>query len=353
MSLAVNSIRTQTTIDPDWNVIIGHPVLECMPLGRGRNSRTYKIQCMDGRLFAAKQYFRHPDDPRDRIATELTALTVFTKHDIDCCPKIFCVACPENIAVFEYIQGEKITDIRPDDIDQAVSFAKTLKELSRMADREIPSASEAFFSSVDILSNIRTRLQRLYDTGEQPYAEEMKRFLQSDFEPALEHHKVQCQEILKQHLIPFEKKISRSEKTLSPSDFGFHNALKIPGGGIFFLDFEYFGWDDPAKMICDFVLHPAMNLTDNHKRRFVNGMLGAIDASGLTAIRTQAYYPLFGLKWCLIILNEFQPLEFARRSFAKGEKEELSVTLFSQLNKAKQMLERTVETYDRFCTYLA
>src|SRR4029077_9202981 len=38
---------------------------------------------------------------------------------------------------------------------------------------------------------------------------------------------------------------------LSPSDFGFHNAL-VDGGRVGFVDFEYAGRDDPAKLIGDF-----------------------------------------------------------------------------------------------------
>ena len=45
-------------------------------------------------------------------------------------------------------------------------------------------------------------------------------------------------------------------RVLSPSDFGFHNALRRPDGTIVFVDFEYFGWDDPAKMMADAMLHP-------------------------------------------------------------------------------------------------
>ena len=38
---------------------------------------------------------------------------------------------------------------------------------------------------------------------------------------------------------------------ISPSDFGFHNALRTNTGPVFF-DFEFSGWDDPAKTIIDF-----------------------------------------------------------------------------------------------------
>ena len=47
--------------------------------------------------------------------------------------------------------------------------------------------------------------------------------------------------------VSWEQELLEQYRTLSPSDFGFHNALRTPAGTMVFLDFEYFGWDDPAK----------------------------------------------------------------------------------------------------------
>ena len=38
---------------------------------------------------------------------------------------------------------------------------------------------------------------------------------------------------------------------LSPSDFGFHNIVKNKKK-LYFLDFEYSGFDDPLKLLSDF-----------------------------------------------------------------------------------------------------
>ena len=59
-------------------------------------------------------------------------------------------------------------------------------------------------------------------------------------------------------------------RTLSPSDFGFHNAIRRSDDVLIFIDFEYFGWDDPAKTISDFLLHPAMQLNEEHSQMFLS-----------------------------------------------------------------------------------
>ena len=58
--------------------------------------------------------------------------------------------------------------------------------------------------------------------------------------------------------------LDTQESVLSPSDFGFHNALLGPDGKLCFIDFEYAGWDDPAKLICDFFCQPQTPVPQAH-----------------------------------------------------------------------------------------
>ena len=118
-------------------------------------------------------------------------------------------------------------------------------------------------------------------------------------------------------------------RTLSPSDFGFHNALETQSGEIFFLDFEYFGWDDPAKTVCDFLLHPGMALSPSLKLQFATSLVRGLPWSQGLRERVAAYYPLFGLKWCLILLNEFLPNQILRRRFAGSRSRTAGVNKWS------------------------
>ena len=51
-------------------------------------------------------------------------------------------------------------------------------------------------------------------------------------------------------------------RCISPSDFGFHNAIKTLDG-VKFIDFEFAGWDDPCKALIDFMLQPKVPITAN------------------------------------------------------------------------------------------
>jgi len=146
---------------------------------------------------------------------------------------------------------------------------------------------------------------------------------------------------------PPEAEITENERTLSPSDFGFHNALRRTDG-IVFLDFEYFGWDDPAKMIADFLLHPAMELAQDLKRRFMAQVLTNFNDNHHLAVRVEIVYPLFGLKWCLILLNEFIPRELQRRGFAQGEEVCSDERRARQLRQAKALLDHLMSERPSF-----
>ena len=167
----------------------------------------------------------------------------------------------------------------------------------------------------------------------------LKQFLEGDFCPMLERLAAKA---------PVEAELPGEQRTLSPSDFGFHNALRRPEGRLVFLDFEYFGWDDPAKMISDFLLHPALELPERLKQRFAAGMYRRFSANKSLAKRVETVYPLFGLKWCLIMLNEFVPEDMQRRGFASGGSLDRASTQARQLEKARRMLARIEREHEDF-----
>ena len=68
-------------------------------------------------------------------------------------------------------------------------------------------------------------------------------FLSAEFTPAMERDRRRGLP----RLAIRKRNCRRTQRTLSPSDFGFHNALLRGGREWVFLDFEYFGWDDPGQ----------------------------------------------------------------------------------------------------------
>jgi len=129
-------------------------------------------------------------------------------------------------------------------------------------------------------------------------------------------------------------------RILSPSDIGFHNILEDGEGKLVFLDFEYFGWDDPAKLASDFLVHPKTFDSQVLKRRFVEKMTSILKDDSDFPDRFRIQYPLYALKWCLIMLNEFLPENYLRRVFAGKERIDRKKICEEQLIKANALFDR-------------
>ena len=321
-------------------------------IGGGRNSQVYKVRAADGESVALKAYFRHAADHRDRRATEFQGFSFLWAHGFREIPQPI-VADPElGWAVYQFIEGEKIPpgQVGEAELDAAVDLLARLRELSRQPEsRKLGPASEAFFAVGLVVENVRQRWQRLCaaDGPTAPY-EELKDFLGNNLTPLLSQVTRWSESRLRAAGMSLEQELDWNERTLSPSDFGFHNALRQRNGRLIFLDFEYFGWDDPAKMISDFLLHPAMDVSPDLKKRFTAALRRRFcDLPGLID-RVESVYPLFGLKWCMILLNEFLSDSFQRRQFAAVAPPDRVALQRQQLEKARRMLDRIRGEYEQF-----
>ncbi|HUI07363.1 MAG TPA: phosphotransferase [Verrucomicrobiae bacterium] len=312
--------------------LLGQPVPTLEWIGGGGNSRIYKLPGPH----AGKVYFGQRRHDRNRLEVEFHALQFLWNHGVRCVPKPIAADAQTGHAVYEFIDGSRLSgaDATEADIDDAVDFLAALKRLASDPDAAaLPPAAEACFSTQAIIENLQARLARV------AAAPPLQEFLNDSFRPTLKRMTER---------LPPDGELPLEQRTLSPSDFGFHNALRRPDGRLLFLDFEYFGWDDPAKMISDFLLHPALELPEPLKRRFVTGIYRRLDANKSLAKRVETVYPLFGLKWCLIMLNEFVPEDWQRRGFASGGSLDRVAAQTRQLDKARRMLARIEREYEGF-----
>ena len=332
--------------------LMGGPVSGLRRLSGGLNSQVYRLTGPDGQSYAGKVYFCHSNDTRDRLAVEFDSISFLVKNGIDCVPQPNNADREKGNAVYQYIEGRKLSKEEIDDacLDLAIRFLVELKMLgSRPGGKHLPLASEAFFSLAGIIENLNqrsTRLRAVKQEGD-TYSS-LRRFLEKRFFPSFKEITLWVQSRLGLGTLSLDSELDWPERTLSPSDFGFHNALMVETGRMVWLDFEYFGWDDPAKTICDLLLHPAMDLEQEAKSRLVRGILSGFKEIKDLSWRLETVYPLFGLKWCLILLNEFLEEELERRGFAAREVLDRSEIQWRQLGKAQGMLAKVLSEYEEF-----
>ena len=316
--------------------LVEGPVDAAERIGTGRNSRVYRVRA-GGADYAAKFYFKPTADGRDRLQVEFGALSFLWDCGLRDIAQPLRADPARQLALYQYLPGDPVqaAAAAADDIAQLLAFVAALKKLSaRPEAARLGTAAEAFFTAEGVVDNVRQRLGRLAALQAQgPSYDALRRFLKDAFEPALQDWSARAR-------AGVEGELALSHRTLSPSDLGFHNALRRPGGRLAFLDFEYFGWDDPAKTLSDCLLHPLMNLGAAQRQQLRAGFDAIFGADPRWQARVQALYPLFALKWCMILLNEFRQDQIERRRYVDRNAEEIQVIQMRQLEAARALLER-------------
>lgn len=298
----------------------------------GGNNRIYRVETESGPI-ALKGYKVTDGDPRDRLGAEWAALDLVSRHLPGRVPRPVARDPATGWAAYEWIDGAKVADPTAAEIDTAVDFLKGLLALRRLpVARDLALASEAILSFAELMTQIGRRLQRLTAVPELP--DDVRAFVEDGIRPALAR--------MSQATFEPTAELPHDRRVLSPSDFGFHNALRRPDGTLVFLDFEYFGWDDPTKLASDIHWHPGMALSAVGRARFADGLASIFGDDPGYARRLSVYRPLIGLRWCLILLNEFLPQGLARRRHA-GQAEDVAAARTRQLAKARALYSEVIQ----------
>jgi hypothetical protein len=101
-----------------------------------------------------------------------------------------------------------------------------------------------------------------------------------------------------------------------------------------------------VKLTADFCHHPGMSISTNAQKIWVDQMnkIFGVDPSFMS--RLSALYPLYAIRWSLIILNEFRSDKIKNRLHAQSRiQTDIKSTQTAQLEKAKLMiknLERSI-----------
>lgn len=307
----------------------------------GGNNRVFVVRA-GGRTFVAKWYFVHPGDDRDRLRAEYSFIGYAMRIGIRAVPRVISCNRDRHLAVYEFIEGRKLAaeEVEQRHVEQAARFFEALNApAARPLAAELPRASEASFSLAEHFDTVERRIDRLREIdGSAEIDRAAARFVEelgagwSGLRARLEHEAADAGEDLQRPLEP-------GMRCISPSDFGFHNALERPSGELCFIDFEYAGWDDPAKTVGDFFSQPAVPVPI----RFFDAFLAAVtrfapDPQRL-AWRARLLLPAFQTKWCCIMLNDFLPVSQQRRRFANPGLDQAAA-------KARQ-LAKAIDSFSR------
>lgn len=313
--------------------------------GFGRNSGVYRVRAGDTD-YALKQYPpRRPGD-RDRAAVEHAALRFLTGHGTATVPHPVAVDAAAGYLLLEWVEGDAVETPTAADIAAACVFLRDIHALRVEGDAAAqPMAAEACISAAEIVAQIEQRLARLGAIGAAESA--LSVFVDGDLRPLFHRVTAWAEAGYAAAGFSFSGELEVTARTLCPADFGFHNAMRRRGGDLVFIDFDYFGWDDPVKLTADFLLHPGMCLNDALRRQFTTAAIGLYGADRSFNRRLALLYPLFSLRWCTILLNEFLPERWANR-VAAGAAADWASAKQRQLQRAREWAHSLSANFRRF-----
>jgi hypothetical protein len=318
--------------------LLGSPLDEIARVpGAGRNSRIYRVR-RGGESFVLKHYPSRGQDARDRLRVELDALDLMTRHGITVVPRTLASDAERGYALLEWIEGDNVGAASDKDIDAAARFLAAIHSLRGLqAAQAQPLAAEACLSGAEIVAQIDRRIARLSAVGANEPA--LAALIANEVGPLLAATAAWAEAEYDARGFGFATPVPETARTLCPSDFGFHNALRTPSGRLVFIDFDYFGWDDPVKLTSDFLLHPGMRLTGALKRRFVTAVRAVYGTDPTFGDRLGLLFPLFALRWCTILLNEFLPERWAHRLHAGAQRDDWASVKQRQLDRAGEWVQ--------------
>ena len=296
-----------------------------------------------GRSYLVKQFFSHPRDQGDRYGAETAFAEFAWDHGLRTVPRLLAHCSASRLAVFEFIDGRPVrtVDIDHDLIGQAVNFLQELYAAQASdAAQQLPQAAESCFSLGQHVACVDRRIQRL--AAMRPASDldrEALHMVQADLRPRWHAVREAFHQACRRSDHSLEAELGPAERCVSPSDFGFHNVLLEMGGRLRFFDFEYAGWDDPAKLLCDFRCQVELPVPPPLWQEFLGKILELLPHADRVAWRVKWLLPVYQLKWCCIVLNEFLPEGQARRRFSAVDRAGQRQPDM-QLTKARQLLEQ-------------
>jgi hypothetical protein len=241
--------------------------------------------------------------------------------------------------LFTLLSGRKLAPGEVDEnrVREAVEFILEINAARQAPSAQLmQSASEACFTMAQHIATVERRVRRLEEIlPEDELATEAIAFIRSELKPAWERVRAR---LAGQASAKLNEELPAIARCISPSDFGFHNALLAADGRLRFIDFEYAGWDDPAKLVCDFFCQPELSVDLRHWDIVVHPLAGLFGPSADLPARSALLLPAYQIKWCCILLNEFLRVDSARRRFAAGS--ETAGRKGRQLAKACALLAR-------------
>lgn len=303
----------------------------------GINNQVFR--CGDGtQKWVIKGYAPGQPGHRDRMQAEQQFLQFAREVAPGFTPALIHTDPDRRCVVLENLEGNAFCEgMAPPAkaVESAVRFIHLLNREPLLAREYLTiDAAEGFLSLRQHLANVQERLNAMSSEHVASSAKSIARALLQKIRRELAQVEEQTNKLIEKGIV--RDAIDPDQRCVSPSDFGFHNAIST-GTSIRFIDFEFAGWDDPAKTTLDFILQPRVPVVG-----YGSPLLSSWHSELQDSIHARCQYlaPILRLKWLCILLAVLNP-DRLKQMLSVVSGQESAQLISRRLENALIFLDRT------------
>jgi len=294
---------------------IGTPLTNVQEINAGLNNRLFKVVTSEEK-YLAKLYRK---DANIMLKREFDALKYLKSQDIKNVPTAYFKDDKHNFAVYSFEEGKvkNPSQATRKDLNEMAYFIACIHKLQpKEIRKKFLAANFACFSINDYLKNIYFRLDKFSVYAKSKNIPTIINKLKK------EGITTRVEDLVQNVLAgitddTLTKKLSIGNERLSPVDFGVHNILFKKDGSLCFIDFEYFGRDDPVRAVADFLMHDrSLDIKLELKKYFQSRYLEYIGADRKYRKRLELVKKIIDIEWLAIYLYSMTPDKIKIRKFS-------------------------------------
>ncbi len=259
-------IRILNKLKKEGKGYFGFEPVEFIVLDGGMNNLIYKILDKDNNVCLLKVY---ENDKRKRLERESEALSYLYSLGFSV-PRVIYIDQKDYFGIYSFEKGKpkKAEELSRAEIEGLVMFLIKLEDCRPEYDRfllvDMPCLKMA-----DYFSNIDSRIDLIEGSLTKQSTEKfVNSFIKNNqvVEFLISQKSILLSEMGKSDL---ENPLGVKEQVLSQVDFGPHNIL-FSENKTAVIDFEKFGWDDPLRVVAQFVHHgKTVKMKTDNKKYFI------------------------------------------------------------------------------------
>ena len=296
---------------------LGLKIVDALEIPEGHANRLFCLTTSNKQKLLAKFYFSTNYNSLDR---EFAGFKFLNEKGFSSIPKAYLANDKYQYAVYSFEEGKSknIKEFTKKDFNKIIEF---IIELQSFAPKDVRTkftpAYRAYFSIKDYIDKIYFRFGKYFKEKDlvDKYLSSVDSLKNLDFKKFIDNKvKIITSSFKKQELV---KPITYNKKRLNPSDFGAHNIIIRPDDSFCFIDFEDFGWDDPIKIIADFISHPQnVDLSKETKDYFKNEYKKKSHFNPEDSKRLETAIKIISLEWLVYHLASPTTEWIEKRKFA-------------------------------------